>query len=808
MSQAFLVPALDFADTAGTPWNPGTLVPGPLQRFLDEDPTYYGSTVAGFPVFTPEESYTSIAQPRAGRCWLFDGSNDYGEIAGSGGMIAPNMSFGGWFKFAHADFNYALIAKGTNEQWQLFIAGGFITLQCGGSASLSFPTTGVSGWNHWFATVNGTTGKIYRNGAEVVSGPVLAMPSVNTSLVRIGLHTTGVWAFGGSLKDILIDDEAYTAGEVLSLFNTHQIPAGKSPLAFYRCEEEGGTIGYNSLDNSNHLTLTNITQSTFHAADTGVRFSDANERGHTVSGSVIIPRSVTTPSQDVLGDTLGVTGPVAKLATAEVRCVTGDGSAVYVDLGSALIPATADWSMSLWYYHVTNNTTRRCILSQNGASAPETGRLMLWANASGGSGTAGALELQRDGSFITVTAALTSNSWHYITVSRLSNLYTLNCVSTSASSLVNSGTISGDIYAGRNCYLFINNTSAPLHNDGRFSDFQITTGGVTKYFPLQGGPGTSNTNRDVHWVGSDGTSGVISNAIVNGTVSNIWANYCPYARDWCMENGGSHNPNMLSHTEAFHTFPWSVIGSGVSVSTNVATGPSGANTADQLTGIPAGTEGSTSQYVTVTAGVTYTFSVYVKQAASGSASHIRLTSQNTVAWSTGGSTKIALTSSWQRVSVTWVQTGSTTARVFIGNFAVDASIDADCAGNVLVAQAQLEVGSVATPYQANATTPNGAFVPGRIGSNLDAAGNAKTLVAGKHGNPYSRLVPNVWNMPSLVIRGVDSTDKLVPSATYESLTTATDDAFNRIRSDGSDRYFVTPTTLTGDDLTNADAYTT
>jgi len=82
------------------------------------------------------------------------------------------------------------------------------------------------------------------------------------------------------------------------------------------------------------------------------------------------------------------------------------------------------------------------------------------------------------------------------------------------------------------------------------------------------------------------------------------------------------------------------------------------------------------------------------------------------------------------------------------------------------------------------------------------------LVAGKHGNPYSRLVPNVWNMPSLVIRGVDSTDKLVPSATYESLTTATDDAFNRIRSDGSDRYFVTPTTLTGDDLTNADAYTT
>jgi len=823
MSQAFLVPALDFADTAGTPWNPGTLVPGPLQRFLDEDPTYYGSTVAGYPVFTPEEAYTSIAQPRSGRCWLFDGSNDYGEIAGSGGMIAPNMSFGGWFKFAHADFNYALIAKGTNEQWQLFIAGGFITLQCGGSAGLSFPTTGVSGWNHWFATVNGTTGKIYRNGAEVVSGPVLAMPSANTSLVRIGLHTTGVWAFGGSLKDILIDDEAYTAGEVLSLFNTHQIPAGKSPLAFYRCEEESGTIGYNSLVNSNHLTLTNITQSTFHALDTGVQFSDANERGHTVailsqasaqllsptiagagtSGSlvfhlsfanastlqyfyqqgndltlalkangklqlatwmgasefpsaqvltanttysiavvwntvnveafvdgvsqgtiaytqgivnsgggfyfasraaasigfigtlysgrwystrlsagqasianwpttnqvsrwdnfdsatvvrdrvgsnhltatgitnVVIPRSVATPTQDVAGNTLGVTGPVAKLATAEVRCVTGDGSAVY---GSATLAVGTTLTICARVRFAATGT--QAIIAVNGSAG--NGVLLRYdgnTTIQWFSNTGNAVQ--------NITVPSLVGSWHHVAITHTGSNYAfyLN------GALISSGTLGPLWVAGNEVAVGRYNSSGGINYlNGSISDVRIYSDvktqseiqairdgfdnrtNIVAHWPIQEGPGTANTNRTSY--DTVGTNHITWN---NGTVSTIWANYCPFARDWCVENGG---------------------------------------------GIAA----------------------------------------------------------------------------------------------------------------------NGAFIPGRIGSGLDAAGNTKTLVSGKHGNPYSRIAPNIWNMPSLVIRGVDSTDKLVPSATYESLTTATDDAFNRIKADGSDRYFLTPAALTGADLTNADGY--
>lgn len=520
-------------------FNPSSL--NPLQRFLDQDPTYYGS-VAGFPVFTPEESYTSIAQPRAGRCWLFDGSNDYGEMAGSGGMIAPNMSFGGWFKFADAGFNYALIAKGTNEQWQLFIASGFITLQCGGSAGLSFPTTGVSGWNHWFATVNGTTGKIYRNGAEVVSGPVLAMPSVNTSLVRIGLFTSGVWAFGGSLKDILIDDEAYTAGEVLSLYTTHTVPSGKTPLAFFRCEEESGTTGYNSLSNSNHLTLTNITQSTFHALDTGVQHSDANERGHTVSGSVIIPRSVATPSQDVAGNTLGVTGPVAKLATAEVRCVTGDGSAAHATVSSNFGIGTTSFTICAWV-NITSTLMKGAFfklgsgangiaLGVGNGNLDSIGNELVALNESVAWRPSGTLLGTGWKHVALVQSALGRPSIFLDGVLVFSSSITETLAPSAQFILLWAGS-SARYFSGPMCDVHVFNVVKTASELTAIRNGFRDETGLVAHYPCQEGPGTTNTNRTIY-----DTVGTNNLTLVNGTVSTMWANYCPYARSHCIEYGG------------------------------------------------------------------------------------------------------------------------------------------------------------------------------------------------------------------------------------------------------------------------------
>jgi len=782
-------------------FNPSSL--NPIQRFLDASPTYHGSTVAGYPVFTPEESYTSIAQPRAGRCWLFDGVNDYatpGARLTSGAVsaltvhyrvcpasIATRMAFCQEVNDVGSEGWVAFSSNPDKSMCRFYLYNG----------AYADTPTGVLATGVWVSmawvfdgavTGNADRLKCYVNGSQVsltFTGTVPASIPTHLNPFEIGRFSSITpLPFSGKGKDYLVEQAAWSDAEVLSLFNTHTIPAGKSPLAFYRCEEESGTTGYNSLSNSNHLTLTNITQSTFHALDTGVQYSDANERGHTIAnnrllysqdfsnaawsvylstkttgitdplggttavsinitasddadiaqnitlssatytlsvyarsatsksfrlryhngawihssdiatttswarysftftssvasvafannvagtsgvvefafaqlevGSVatpyagttttaltgtIIPRSVASPTQDVAGNTLGVTGPVAKLATAEVRCVTGDGSAFYVDLGSALINAGS--SISLYYYHATNNMTRKAILAQ--WASGQTGRITLTANDIYGSGVSGGLSFSINGNAADITSALTAATWHLITITNVGTLWTLSCTPVGGTTKTVTVTEAATPYLAVNTLLLDLSTGTHLYNDGRISDLRITTGGVTKYFPLQGGPGTSNTNRDVHWVGSDGTGGVVSGAIVNGTVSNIWANYCPYVRDWCVENGG---------------------------------------------GIAA----------------------------------------------------------------------------------------------------------------------NGAFIPGRIGTGLDAAGNAKTLVAGKHGNPYSRIAPGIFNMPSLVIRGVDSTDRLAPSTTYESLTTATDDAFNRIAADGSDRYFLTPAALTGADLTNADGY--
>jgi len=95
------------------------------------------------------------------------------------------------------------------------------------------------------------------------------------------------------------------------------------------------------------------------------------------------------------------------------------------------------------------------------------------------------------------------------------------------------------------------------------------------------------------------------------------------------------------------------------------------------------------QDVTFPALVGYSVAVYVKQAASGSATHFRLTTNDAVGWDTGVSTKVALTSSWQLVSGVATQTSSTTVRIHLGTKDVSGTNDADCQGKVLVAFAHL-----------------------------------------------------------------------------------------------------------------------
>ena len=104
------------------------------------------------------------------------------------------------------------------------------------------------------------------------------------------------------------------------------------------------------------------------------------------------------------------------------------------------------------------------------------------------------------------------------------------------------------------------------------------------------------------------------------------------------------------------------------------------------------------RYATTNATLTSsTHSVWVKQAPTGSATHIRLTNNDRSEWDSGTSQKIALTSSWQRLETTDLITGN--RFTIIGSADASGTQDSDCLGKALIYGAQLVEGSSAGVYR-------------------------------------------------------------------------------------------------------------
>jgi len=793
-------------------FNPSSL--NPLQRFLDEDPTYYG-TVAGFPVFTPEEAYTSIAQPRSGRCWLFDGTNDFatrGARLTSGAATA--LVWFGWVKFTGAG-DYIFIGEyytGTNNrQWRAGASGGKLHVVISADGQV------VGGYKEYLSATSINTGSwvhvgfVYAAGALTlyvnasVETPTKTADFTVASIYNGTAHfavgclntqSTPILHFPGSIKDPLIEQAAWSDAEVLSLYNTHQVPSGKTPLAFYRCEEESGTTGYNSISNANHLTLTNITQATFHAADTGVKYSHCNAKGYTLSGSVVIPASLLTPTQDAAGGALGVTGPVCYPATVDVPCVTGDGSAAYAVSGSNIGISGAANRTVCFRAKLTATGDQNFV----GWGATGTDGLMFYVGVLGSN-----LHVNGWGAADWNTGIVTDTNWHNHAVTYdgtnlrwyvdgtlvASTTRTFNTTNSAVTLLRRSD---GAMYSSSRL------SDVRIYSDVKtLSEIQAIGSGtdnrtnLVTHWPCQEGAGTSNTNRTIY-----DTVGTNNLTLNNGTVSTIWTNRCPYAQDWSINYGGSYNPNLLSYTEAFDNGAWTKL--QCSVSANAGVDPIGGNTADRIT--LSGVGGNAYQGYTATG--QYCFSVYVKKGSQGNRVSIYQTGSPFAGRydfnfdaPTGNYTSEG--NGWYRI---WFTSNLTPNSISVGGYGGGPNASGD---NFLVWGAQFEAGSTPTPYKANATTPNGAFIPGRIGSNLDAAGNAKTLSDGKFGNPYSRLSRNRWAAPALVNIGIAANDAVAPSTNVQAASVV-DTQFRRSKTDGSDRYFATTTALTGTDKTNAESY--
>jgi hypothetical protein len=160
--------------------------------------------------------------------------------------------------------------------------------------------------------------------------------------------------------------------------------------------------------------------------------------------------------------------------------------------------------------------------------------------------------------------------------------------------------------------------------------------------------------------------------------------------------------NLLTQSNTFSNADWQFGVTPVVVSTNNSD-PFGGTTATL------GTIAAAPQYFrhtnvsSLTQGLTILVSIWAKQAPSSSATNIRLTTNDGISWGTGFSTKVALTSSWQRISGVFTVGSSGILRVVVGALDVNGSEDTSCYGNVLV------YGGMAEPvtYQ---TSPR-AYIP-------------------------------------------------------------------------------------------------
>lgn len=820
---------------AAAPWLPSSLT-NLAQRFLDANPGYYASTLQSLPIVTPEETGT-VAVPRGARCVLFDGADDYATLGArltSGSPTALTVT--AWIKMTNATAYRSIACEwtgsGNQQSWFLLVEMTTGKLQFAATANgstvyslTSSAAVNTGSWVHVAVSYSSSEAKIFINGNDV-TGTAATSGTLPASLFNAsanfiaGASDAGSFnRWNGSLYDLRAYNVAKSGTEIAAIYNQATAPSiidRTGLLAHYYCNDESGNTLRDASGNGRHLTITNASTGaggSFHAIDSGVAWNPANHAGHTVasnlltyseqfdhaawtkesatitanaalapngttsadlvntssggytaqaltlSGShvfscyvkkggadwallilqnvtgkrawfnlasgvvgtqenctatiqsvgngwyrcaifatltnaasttiaiatidgdnsvnpaatntayfwgaqlefgstvtgytptttttferVIIPANQADPTKDVLGNTLGVTGPIVNPATAEVPCFTGDGSAAYIEIGSNWIPPTADFTIRVKYKHATSTNFGNVVVDQRLLVNDASGSFYLGTLFNGYvSGGANYLAAASGSNLCYVASPLTSGVWYDVTVARAGNVLSLTIAGvgtasvnlTGADQTINqSGTTKiGAIRTGASTFGYFMNQA--------IAELQFTTGGVTKTFPLQEGPGTGNTNRTIYWVGSDGTSGSITNGITGGTVSNIWANRCPYARDHFIQYGGR-------------------VASGVAI-------------------------------------------------------------------------------------------------------------------------------------------------PGRLSGGLAADGNALTHAAGKHGNPYSRIVPNYWGTPELIRIGYTTATKLAPTDATQSISPA-DTKFRRTASSGDDRYFATRAALTGTDKTNAEAY--
>lgn len=187
----------------------------------------------------------------------FDGTNDVVTIPDHSSLdIASAITLEGWVyatkttgiqnvmsKSANGSGNIGYIFPRTDDGWNnavvyLHIAGGWRTL--------SAPYPGRNAWHHLAATYDGTTIRLYINGAEVASKPQTGTITLNNNSLTLGNQTGYNEFFGGTADELRIWNVARTQAEIQDGMNKELNPSLYPNLIAYYNMNQGITSGANS----------------------------------------------------------------------------------------------------------------------------------------------------------------------------------------------------------------------------------------------------------------------------------------------------------------------------------------------------------------------------------------------------------------------------------------------------------------------------------------------------------------------------------------------------------------------------------
>lgn len=286
-----------------------TLVRGGVTSIFD--PSQLDSTIQW--IFNEDNTVTQavdkigtrLGTVFAGRCYDFDGTDDFVNISDSlpdtNLLLGTGVSFSCWAKteggtgarmlFSHRDDTNPLL------QLSLHDTNG-VTAQFRTSTSGIVTTTDTSptqtNWNHYAVVwnFNTETQKLYVNGVEVQSDSITVSGTLTSAKTILGAFTSNGSTYGGHMNGkfygALVKNAVLSDEDITNLYN-HKLP--NSYAAFYKADEGDSTTAFDSSGNENHGTITNATLDTFHATDAGVAYSWLNQAGYTAGEQVIPPES-------------------------------------------------------------------------------------------------------------------------------------------------------------------------------------------------------------------------------------------------------------------------------------------------------------------------------------------------------------------------------------------------------------------------------------------------------------------------------------------------------------------------------------